>query len=666
MRFYLPLLLALTPQWESVYASSTTTSSATLPSPSYLDSDYEWVDEEVPLVSFKEATIGLTVGGVVYGGVTLLRNHLKGKKSTAQPEEPADKVARKAFPAPPPAPEQEEDLEAPVDAQADPEPEPVATETKPVDDDEEVKLADESPADVPSTTSPDVAPETAAVEEEEEAEEAEPSAPAPTSSAGVGPTDINKGGATPENPDEEPEDLDLDLEDVPPLDVKGPDTLDGPPPQGPFNALFGDFLLKNDGDMGECKMVHTGLALENKVVAILFHANAFDKMLKEKRGDAILIPKLIEVYEQTKAAGKEFEIVYCGLDTEDVEFVKFFSTMPWLAMVQGDETKAIKQKLLAHDDIEIEGFPGLVIADTDGTIMTSKGLVPMITDPEGYPWKPVPLSELLGDNFLDGNGNVVGREAIEGKVLGLYFSADWCPPCKQFTPLLTNTYQTLRAVGKDFEIIYMSSDKSPEEFASYREQQPWLAIPYDDEKRRQKIGMELGVTGLPTLVIVGEDGEVITKNGRERVSNDEMGAEFPWHPVPLKDLTATTEGLAQGLAIIAFMEGQGSAITDPIIADMEPVAEKFMDAKVNEVSFFYCCEESQITQMLRMMVGLGDPQESGPVLVFMDLQKKVSHVFEGMEITEENLSQAIGDIVTGKIKMQEFDLERLRGDVDDQ
>ena len=46
----------------------------------------------------------------------------------------------------------------------------------------------------------------------------------------------------------------------------------------------------------------------------------------------------------------------------------------------------------------------------------------------------------------------------EDKVLGLFFSAHWCPPCRVFTPNLIDWYTRLReGVAKDkLEIVYIS------------------------------------------------------------------------------------------------------------------------------------------------------------------------------------------------------------------
>jgi hypothetical protein len=55
----------------------------------------------------------------------------------------------------------------------------------------------------------------------------------------------------------------------------------------------------------------------------------------------------------------------------------------------------------------------------------------MVYFPDDFPWKSKNLKELLGDTFEKADGSTVGGEALNGKVLGVYFSADWCAPCKQ-------------------------------------------------------------------------------------------------------------------------------------------------------------------------------------------------------------------------------------------
>ena len=68
----------------------------------------------------------------------------------------------------------------------------------------------------------------------------------------------------------------------------------------------------------------------------------------------------------------------------------------------------------------------LLEADTGKTI-TTDGRSIVAEDPEGknFPWKPKPLSELIGNEFITNDMTEVGSEAIDGKILGLYFSAHW-------------------------------------------------------------------------------------------------------------------------------------------------------------------------------------------------------------------------------------------------
>jgi len=106
----------------------------------------------------------------------------------------------------------------------------------------------------------------------------------------------------------------------------------------------------------------------------------------------------------------------------------------------------------------------------------------------------------------------------KGSVIGLYFSAHWCPPCRAFTPNLAKVYNELKEAGKDFEVIFISSDGSDEEFKEYHKEMPWLAIPYNNEDEKEACSKKYSIQGLPTLVLIdGETGETIDEEGRGAV-----------------------------------------------------------------------------------------------------------------------------------------------------
>lgn len=72
--------------------------------------------------------------------------------------------------------------------------------------------------------------------------------------------------------------------------------------------------------------------------------------------------------------------------------------------------------------------------------------------------------ELFGDTLVSHKGDVQTEGALENKIVGIYFSAHWCPPCQRFTPMLKECYDTLKANGKNFEVVFVSSDKDAQHF----------------------------------------------------------------------------------------------------------------------------------------------------------------------------------------------------------
>ena len=95
--------------------------------------------------------------------------------------------------------------------------------------------------------------------------------------------------------------------------------------------------------------------------------------------------------------------------------------------------------------------------------------------------------DLLGGSLLKGSEEVsTSSLSAEGKVVGLYFSAHWCPPCRGFTPKLAEWYKkfTQSEVGKNFEVVFVSSDRDEDSFKEYYAEMPWLALPFADRDRK--------------------------------------------------------------------------------------------------------------------------------------------------------------------------------------
>lgn len=128
------------------------------------------------------------------------------------------------------------------------------------------------------------------------------------------------------------------------------------------------------------------------------------------------------------------------------------------------------------------------------------------------------------------------KDVLQGKdVIALYFSASWCGPCQQFTPILSKFYHEMAKRNKKFEVIWVSSDRTAEDFITYYQKMPWLAVPIPSVQRAlQILSPRYQVKGIPHLVILdGKDASVYTLDGRTMVLKDQYGVEFPWRPKTL-------------------------------------------------------------------------------------------------------------------------------------
>jgi nucleoredoxin len=111
------------------------------------------------------------------------------------------------------------------------------------------------------------------------------------------------------------------------------------------------------------------------------------------------------------------------------------------------------------------------------------------------------------------NGNLVScydEELAPKQIYGLYFSAQWCGPCRKFTPQLVAYYNQVTHDHPEFEIIFVSLDKSADGMAAYMrdDNMPWPAIEYGKLANVPALQKYVG-KGIPDLVIVDASGKVL-------------------------------------------------------------------------------------------------------------------------------------------------------------
>ncbi|XP_043275156.1 nucleoredoxin-like [Venturia canescens] len=370
---------------------------------------------------------------------------------------------------------------------------------------------------------------------------------------------------------------------------------------------------------------------------------------------------------------KKFEVVHVVLwsnVTEVLDFDESFrnhvADLPWLAVPNHDYER--KTRLTRRYRIKA-GVPTLILLEGGtGSVVTRGGVERAMDDPTGtnFPWRPPHPKATLEDGPLlpcgarDSNEPML-HEELRNCVKGVYFSAHWCPPCKAFTPQLVDTYQRIRERGHNFEVIFVSSDRSEESYNAYIESMPWLRIPFAQEERRQKLARALDVQAIPTLVILDPRDNIITLEGRTELLEDPEGLNYPWTTRLVNILTEKyATSLHDAPGIILFVEGDDSEVHfgESVLL---PAAESYRrerpdyDPNYDDPDGtlqFYIALDCETSDILREFVGLDD---AVPLLTAIDIPRGIYAVMEdGAEITVESVQQFVDGfrndkLVTNKI-----------------
>ena len=160
---------------------------------------------------------------------------------------------------------------------------------------------------------------------------------------------------------------------------------------------------------------------------------------------------------------KQFSIVFLSSDRSSEDFDGYHKEMNFHALAFAD--RDIKTKL--SKKLGVKGIPTFIIFDAAGNVVSTDGRRIVDSDPDAvkYPWVPKSFAEEMGGVFV-GPKAVPDFAALTatGKHVAYYFSAHWCPPCRKFTPELVKTYNAMVTAGTQFEIVFVSADRSDEAF----------------------------------------------------------------------------------------------------------------------------------------------------------------------------------------------------------
>ncbi len=180
------------------------------------------------------------------------------------------------------------------------------------------------------------------------------------------------------------------------------------------------------------------------------------------------------------------------------------------AKVEADEAAAVAKELAIKPGAGVaaksqsvvprgkERPPVKVGAEAEATTVIARALAGKLVRLEGAALRPVAADRLARVKFY-----------------AIYFSAGWCPPCREFTPGFVDAYGKIREIYPEFETVLVSNDKSPAEMLAYMrgDRMAWPAVRWDAINSLREITRYAG-GGIPCLVLVDADGKVLSDSYR--------------------------------------------------------------------------------------------------------------------------------------------------------
>mmetsp|Transcript_22706 Transcript_22706/g.53502 ORF Transcript_22706/g.53502 Transcript_22706/m.53502 type:complete len:186 (-) Transcript_22706:163-720(-) len=149
----------------------------------------------------------------------------------------------------------------------------------------------------------------------------------------------------------------------------------------------------------------------------------------------------------------------------------------------------------------------------------------------------------LRDLIRCDTGEHAGPQALASTLIGLYFSASWCPPCHYFAPILAQAYKQIRDThgASSFEVVLIPLDTDENMWQLHMAKMPWMSLPLKNREAIVKLFTTFCVTEAPRLVILDSTGTVIRENARG-------GEGFGFGCDPLRAYEKLMEDLAKAEA----------------------------------------------------------------------------------------------------------------------
>jgi thiol-disulfide isomerase/thioredoxin len=135
------------------------------------------------------------------------------------------------------------------------------------------------------------------------------------------------------------------------------------------------------------------------------------------------------------------------------------------------------------------------------------------------------------------DGSAFDWASYRGKVVLIDFWATWCGPCRVELPNVKKSFDQYHDQG--FDVVGISLDRRRDDLEKFlaTEKLPWVTL-YEGDGVRNPNAEYYGIMGIPTVVLVGRDGKVVSLNARGpelgRLLRELIGP--PSKPEPAADL----------------------------------------------------------------------------------------------------------------------------------
>merc|ERR1712066_1166792 len=181
---------------------------------------------------------------------------------------------------------------------------------------------------------------------------------------------------------------------------------------------------------------------------------------------------------------------------------------------------------------------------------------------------------------------------------------------------------------------------------------PWKALPFEKREEKATLSDMFRVQGIPSFVVLNNDGSVITTEGRSKVMSDPKGESLPngWLPQPFNDVNDDPSDLNEEACVIALGDDKAMHAAVNTVAE-EYYAQAGKD--IGEMPFrFFSGPDGGVVEQVRNLTKTQD----GSKLLLLDIPDDGGfYVCQKDASTPEVVREFLSDYKAKKLERQQLE-----------